>query len=76
LLVLALRWSSSPSIRPTARATGPLYAADTPLPATNINWSGTGEVIATSSTVNVDDEGRINLATGHDARDFIVGVMG
>jgi hypothetical protein len=53
-----------------------LYAADTPLPATNIDWSETGEVIATSSTVNVDDEGRINITAGHDATHFIVGVTG
>ena len=48
-------------------------AADMPLPATSIDWAETGEVIATSSTVNVDDEGRINT-TGHDATHFIVGV--
>jgi hypothetical protein len=76
LLVLALRWSSSPPIRPRARGYLTLYAADTPLPATNIDWSETGEVIATSSTVNVDDEGRISITAGHDATHFIVGVTG
>jgi hypothetical protein len=33
-------------------------------------------VNATSSTVNVDDEGRINITVRHDTTDFIVGVTG
>jgi hypothetical protein len=33
-------------------------------------------VIATSSTVNVGDEGRIKITAGHDATHFIVGVTG
>lgn len=54
-----------------------LYAADVPLPETsNVNWTASGQTIAASAVVNVDDRGWINITNGPNETQFIIDLSG